>query len=118
MAWQGDLEKCYELIPFSVIIREAAALRFPAVVTYLAIDMYGGGRRIVADKVYSTVRHTAKAIVAGCSIATTMVKVCLRRVLSRIGEAFPRIIRRIFLDDLSLQWKGRRLERRRGGRGG
>ena len=30
VAWQGDLEKCYELVPFSVILKEAEAVKFPA----------------------------------------------------------------------------------------
>ena len=92
-------------------------MEFPAVVAYLAVAMYSGKRRVVVDRVYSTARKTCKGIVAGCSIATTLVKVCLRRFLKRLGEKFPSIIRRIFLDDLAVQWKGRKIEwkRKRGG---
>ena len=112
VAWQGDMEKCYELIPFSAIIQEAVALNFPSTLTYLAVYMYAGARRIVMDKVHSSSRHTTEGIIAGCPLATTLVKVCLRRLLRRLEEAYPRVIRRLFLDDLSLQWKGLRLSRK------
>ena len=107
VAWQGDLEKCYEYIPFQSIVEEAVAARFPPVITKLALCMYAGSRRIVKDKVYSNAVRTRKGIIAGCSIATTLVKVCLRRIMISVGAKFPRITRRVFLDDISLQWKGR-----------
>ena len=120
VAWQGDMEKCYELIPFSAILREARELEFPSVVAYLSVAMYAGSRRIVVDRVYSSGRTTSKGIVAGCSVATTLVKVCVRRLLNRVGQKYPTIVRRIFLDDLALQWKGRKLDwkRKAGGGGG
>ena len=120
IAWQGDLEKCYELFPFGLILREAETLGFPCTLARLAINMYAGARRIVVDKAYSKAVGTTKGIVAGCPMATTIVKVCMRRLMRKLDEAFPSITRRIFLDDLSLQWKGRRLEKvgaRGGGKG-
>ena len=105
VAWQGDMEKCYELIPFTAILNEAKVLEFPAGVAVLATAMYAGKRRIVVDRVYSTERRTIKGIVAGCSVATTLVKVCVRRFLKRLERKFPTTIQRIFLDDLVVQWK-------------
>ena len=117
VCWQGDMEKCYELVPFTAILGEAKELEFPAGVAFLATAMYAGRRRVVVDQVYSSARRTTKGIVAGCSVATTLVKVCVRRFLKRLGEKFPTIIRRIFLDDLAAQWKGRKMlwKRRPGG---
>ena len=103
----GRLGKSYELIRFHSFIKEAREARFPSVLRKLAVGMYAGRRRIVKDKVYSRAVRPRKGIVAGCSIATTLVKVCLRRVMNNIRALYPRITRRIFLDDISLQWKGR-----------
>ena len=107
VAWQGDLEKCYEFIPFQCIVEEAIATRLPPVLTKLVVGMYASKRRIVKDKVYSKAVRTRKGIIAGCSIATTLVKVCLLRIMASVGGKFPRITRRVFLDAISLQWKGR-----------
>ena len=62
IAWLGDMEKCYELIPYPYILEEARATGFSATVTKLAINKYTGRRRIVQDKAYS------KAVVANRGI--------------------------------------------------
>ena len=35
ISWQGDLDKCYELVPFSAIMEEARATGFPPVLVKL-----------------------------------------------------------------------------------
>ena len=82
-------------------------------VVKLAIDMYTGRRRIVQDKVYSKAVRPKRGVIAGCSIATTIIKVCFARQMKKVAEKFPRIVRRIYLDDISLQWKGRWLQKRK-----
>ena len=109
VSWLGDLEKCYELIPFRFILEEAREVGFPAVLAEMAIAMYAGRRRVIFNKVYSRAVKTNKGIVAGCSIATTLIKVCLFRILRRVWTLYPSITPRIYLDDISLQWKGRSL---------
>ena len=113
ISWQGDLEKCYELVPFKAIMEEAEATGFPPVLVKLAIGMYAGRRRIVKDKAYSRKVETLKGIIAECSIATTLIKVCLYRIMLKIAAMYPTITRRIYLDDISLQWKGRGVKKMR-----
>jgi hypothetical protein len=110
--WAGDLSKFYERIPLGQLIAAAKDLGFPAPMLRLALRIYKGARYIQYEKAYSSAVFAKNGIIAGCSLATTLVKVFMWRTLDAAWALHPGIKLKVYLDDILLQWVGHLRARR------
>ena len=106
-AWAADLSKFYERIPHWMLMRCAQEEGFHPTVAWLAVQAYGGCRRIRVEQAFSRLVWVYPGIIAGCSLATTLVKVFMWTMLDMATKRFPMIKLRVYLDDLLLQWVGK-----------
>ena len=51
--------------------------------------------------------HARRGVIAGCSLATTLVKVYMWKVFDAARALYPGIRLKVYLDDILLQWVGR-----------
>ena len=107
LAWAADLSKFYERMPHGLLLRCAKEMGFHPVVARLAIFAYGGNRRIRVDGGFSRSISVGQGIIAGCSLATSLVKVFMWKALDLAYTRFPMIKLRVYLDDLLLQRVGK-----------
>ena len=105
--WAADLSKFYERIPHWRLLQCAKDEGFHPTIAWLALQVYGGVRRIRVDQAFSEPASVGQGIIAGCSLATTLVKVFMWKALDRAVKSFPMIKLRVYLDDLLLQWVGK-----------
>ncbi len=108
-AYLSDLAKFYEHIPHALVLEKSAELGFPLTIALLAINQYGGNRRVSVDKCWSQSVCTVHGVVAGCSLATTLVKIVLIQVMDVIRARYPRLVLFVYLDDITLLWRGFRV---------
>ena len=101
-----DLEKFYEHVAHDVLLCEAEAVGFPPRLARAAVALYGGLRAISYKNGVSATFKASRSIIAGCSLATTMARVLLFRLLTRVMEAHPSCRTRNVVDDVSLQCSG------------
>ena len=104
--WAADLSKFYERIPLQHLVGAAKDLGFPSELLRLALRTYRGRRFIQYEKAFSSSVFARRGIIAGCSLATTLVKVFMWRALDAASELYPSIRLRVYLDDILLQWVG------------
>ena len=105
--WAADLSKFYERIPHWLLLRCAHEQGFHPTLVWLALQAYSGHRRIRVDQAFSRGVRVNQGIIAGCAMATTLVKVFMWKVLDNAKAQYPTIKLRVYLDDLLLQWVGR-----------
>ncbi len=108
-AFLADMEKFYEYIPHGLVAQKALKLGFPPAVALLAVRQYGSERRIAVNGCLTEGVLTDRGVVAGCSIATSIVKLVLVEVIDDVKNKFPRLLLFNYLDDLTLLWRGFRL---------
>ena len=102
-----------------MLLGEARAARFPMRLCWMAVQTYVQPRAIKAYGGLSNAVVSLQGILAGCSMATTLLMVLLHRSLTRAVAAFPNVRPRALIDDISFQWVGERvMARRAGGRDG
>ncbi len=112
-AFMGDLKRFYEFIPHTLVLAKARRLQFPPTLAILAVHMYGGARRISVDKCLTGPAWTLRGVVAGCSLATTVVKLILLEAIDSVVREFPRLRPFVYLDDITLLWRGTRVDQAR-----
>ena len=110
--WAGDLSKFYERIPLAQLVAAAKDLGFPASMLRMALGIYKGARHIQYEKAFSSAVFARSGIIAGCSLATTLVKVFMWRTLDAAWALHPGIKLKVYLDDILLQWVGHLRSRR------
>ena len=98
------LGKFYERVPLQHLVGAAKDLGFPSGLLRLALRTYRGRRFIQYEKAYSSSVFARRGIIAGRSLATTLVKVFMWRALDAASELYPSIRLRVYLDDILLQW--------------
>jgi len=96
-----DMAKFYEVISHQVLLEEAAAVDFPLALLKGALELYSGPRAIVQGRGASDIFECSGTILPGCSMATTIARVMLQRLLLGISEAYPRLYLYNVVDDLS-----------------
>ncbi len=106
VAFLSDLRKFYERVPHGLVLKKAVAHKFPLTVALLAVGQYRGRRRIGVSRCLTEAVTTSQGIVAGCALATTLVKVILLDVLDEVLRAHPRLRVAVYLDDIKLVWRG------------
>ena len=104
-----DLRKAYEMVSWPVLAHEAEQTNFPATILLLCLEVYGSPRTVRMHGSLSVFIEITQSIMAGCSFATTALKVLLYRSVVRLALLHPAVVLRVFVDDTSLQWCGMRL---------
>ena len=105
--WAADLSKFYERIPHYLLLQCAHEQGFNLTIVWLALQAYSGHRRIRVDQAFSREIQVHQGIIAGCAMATTLVKVFMWKILDTARKRFPMIKLKVYLDDLLLQWVGK-----------
>ena len=103
-----DMVKCYECVNLQALLGEARATGFPLRLAWMAIQNYTQPRALRAFGSLSYSVSTSQGILAGCSLATTLLTVLLYRSLNLSVERFPSVEPRDLMDDVSFNWAGKR----------
>eukprot|EP00959_Pyramimonas_sp_CCMP1952_P263658 5513973-Pyramimonas_sp.AAC.1 len=101
-----DLHKIYERIAHSVLVREGMAAGFEYRILAAACSLYSGPRVLAFHGAVSEAFRVLGTVLAGCSLAMSLVKVLLYRTLTRVVEAHPAVHPRKVVDDISAQVLG------------
>ena len=105
-AFLGDLKKAYERVGHKKLLEECRAVGFSLRLLRLLLAVYGGPRRVFLRGAYSRAVTLSATIVAGCTMATTMLRVFLTRVLDKFTAVWD-IPLAVYIDDLSLDMMGK-----------
>ncbi len=98
-----DLAAFFETIDRQVLMREAAALGYPAPLLRAALAAYSSARMVtlhgrVAREIYPTV-----GVIAGCSLAMSLVKLFYLRAMDSLVDRLPSsVVLDTHVDDLTL----------------
>ena len=93
----------------SRLIREAQELGFPAGLIRAALAAYAGPRLISLNGSFARPLYPRRGIVAGCSLATTLVKVYYLRAFDDLRRAMHTDISMdIHIDDIILALEGKK----------
>ena len=84
-----DMESFYELMDRDQLVKEAEALGFPRALIRAALAAYAGPRIITMHGRCARELYPEKGIVAGCSLATTLVKVYYARAFDKLVKELP-----------------------------
>ena len=98
----SDLKKAYENVCHPQLAREAAALGFPLRLLKLALFFYRLPRVITIRGCATAMVRTSQTIVAGCSFATTLMRVVFMRTIDAIIVRHPRVTPFVVVDDVTL----------------
>ena len=104
-----DVTAFYESIDHETLRTEAAATGFPSVLLEAALASYGIARLVRYGPFVADPRYATRGVVAGCSLATTFVKVYLLRRLDDLVLSFPRVHWNVFIDDVGVEQTGGRV---------
>jgi len=96
----SDLVKAYERIPHSGLWREAAGSGFPVDLLKVCLRIYGGKRVVRVGRAVSEVFRAQCSIVAGCGMATTLLRAYLVRSLDMVVARHPDGMLAVFVDDV------------------
>ena len=101
-----DLDKVSERVDREVLVQEAEAVQFPLALAVAACQLYAVPRMISFMGAVSTIFEALGTILAGCSLATTLARVLLYRLLVRVAASRPSVALRNVVDDVSGQALG------------
>eukprot|EP00959_Pyramimonas_sp_CCMP1952_P449256 9406779-Pyramimonas_sp.AAC.1 len=103
-----DLSKAYERALPGHLIDAAQMTKFPLDILRLLSCVYRCHRLLVVGQVASAPVMTEQTIVAGCTFATTLLKVLLVRMLDCVMAEFP--FARVYnvVDDITVRVRGSR----------
>jgi hypothetical protein len=104
-----DLEAFYGSIDRGRLLSEAHKRGFPVAIVRACLAMYAAPRMITLDKVASRELYSCRGIIAGCSFATTLVKLFYLDTLDRVAAKLPEGTNiDIFIDDIAVTAVGPR----------
>ncbi len=102
-----DLRSFFETIGRERLVAEAAALGFPLPLVRAALGAYANARVMVLQGRVARELYPTRGVVAGCSLATTLVKVFYVRSFDTfIARAPPGVILDAYIDDATLSMVG------------
>ncbi len=106
-----DLEAFYESIDRGRLLEAAREHRFPIPIVRACLAMYAAARMITLDKVAARELYPCRGLIAGCSFATTLVKLFYITPLDRAVTKLP-IGTNVdfFIDDIAVTAVGPRRE--------
>ncbi len=106
-----DLAAFYEGLDRGRLVDEATAVGFPLALVRAALGAYSMARMLTLQGRFAQELHATRGIVAGCSLATTLVKVYYLRDLDRVVSRVPASINLdVFIDDVTLSAVGKTAE--------
>ena len=83
-----DLWKAYETVLPSILLREGLASGFPPALLVMAIKLYMLPRVLKLFGAFSLPYKSKQGIIAGCSMATSLLRALMFRSLRRISAQF------------------------------
>ena len=89
-----------------MLVQEAEAVQFPLALVVAACQLYAGPRMLSISGAVSATFEAMGTILAGCSLATTLARVLLYRLLVGVAALHPSVILRNVIDDVSCQALG------------
>ena len=103
MAALVDVTAFYESIDHTALRTAAAATGFPSVLLEAALASYGIERRVKYGAFVADKRFATRGVVAGCSLATTLVKVYVLQHMDALVIRFPLVSWNVFIDDVGAE---------------
>ncbi len=104
-----DMESFYETINREILIDEARRLGYPTCLIRASLAAYAAPRMITFGSAVAKELHAQRGIIAGCSFATTLVKIFYIRRLDEMVKEIPRNVKIDgYIDDLALSAEGPR----------
>ena len=100
-----DQEKCYEMVPFSCLWLEALSSEFSPTLCWMVLHSYGQPRVIKGLGSFSHQVKTKQGILAGCPMATTLLRVLYYRTLARLAQQHSSVTFGVLVDDWSIHWR-------------
>ena len=98
-----DLAKAYEYADHCKLVQFARQHGFPGDILAVCLGMYSGPRRIVTQGLCSTwFSADGQTIVAGCGMATTLLKVYTLTLFDAICKWHPQVDIHVYVDDVDL----------------
>ena len=85
----ADLDKFYERVPHEALRAEGAAVGCTPRLVEFTLASYSARRTVEAGGMVCAAFREGGSVIAGCSLATTMARVLLLRLLDRVVEAHP-----------------------------
>ncbi len=104
-----DMEAFYETVDRDLLVEEARILGYPTCLIRASLAAYAAPRMITHGRYVSREVHPRRGIIAGCSFATTLVKVFYLRRLDQLSKEIPASVKvDAYIDDLALTAEGPR----------
>ncbi len=102
-----DLESFYESLSRDRLLEEAEALNFPLPIVRACLAMYAGPRMLLLQGQAARELHPTRGIIAGCAIATTLVKIYYMRAFDNLVKQLPEgVDLEVYIDDVVLSADG------------
>ena len=101
-----DLHKAYEHVPHEWLVKQAVKYSFNWKLVRFLIMLYSMLRMVLAGGVATGSVRATRTIVAGCSFATTLLRLALISTLDRAATAWPSVMFVVVVDDIQLQALG------------
>eukprot|EP00973_Karenia_brevis_P079843 11079498-Karenia_brevis.AAC.1 len=101
-----DMVKCYEKIRHPIVHEAALRMGFPLRIVRVCLAIYAGKRIISVDGAVTQFFKIGTSIVAGCSFATTILRVVLLECLDLGCKLYPQIALYVYVDDIDLGTSG------------
>ncbi len=94
-----DLEKFYEHIDHDVLMDKASRHGFPKPLVRMALAAYSGPRMIRLRDFVAPEVHAGRGVIAGCSLATTLVKLYTVASYDELAARCPDVAFTNYIDD-------------------
>ncbi len=102
-----DLASFYETIDRDLLAQEAAALNFPLDIVRASMAAYGLPRMVALHGRLAREVHPRRGVIAGCTFATTYVRVFMLRALDRAVKEMPDgVSLDVYIDDVVISAVG------------
>ena len=101
-----DLHKAYEHVTHEHLQVQAVKHDFNWKLLRFLLLLYSMDRVILVGRIVTDVVRTGRTIVAGCSFATTLLRLALIGVLDQTAQRWPELHYAVVVDDIQLQGVG------------
>ena len=102
-----DIAAFYESLDHDALRRAARKHDFPETLLEAALAVYGTMARHVINGGYTApARWATRGVIAGCSLATTLVKLYLLDIMDGLSMQFPETQLNVFIDDVAITSTG------------
>ncbi len=104
-----DMESFYEGIDRDALLTEAQAVGFPTVLVKCCLAAYAAPRMLTLNGIAAREMHPRRGLIAGCTFATTLVKVFYVRRVDAIASKLPDgTAVDFYIDDVAVSVEGPR----------